>query len=135
MSRCCICLQEFLGEDAPILMMDPQGNPLVLCPECAGIVDAIAGKPDSPERDEALLALSELDVSDPMVAKELSRLIAREDLPLSEEDGFEDEEAMADEPVPTVPTVSPKGSSLYLYLGVGCLAVALVLFLILRLIG
>lgn len=135
MSRCCICLREFEGEEAPILMMDAEGNPLVLCSECEEIVDAIAGTPDSPERDAALAALAELDVADPMVATELSRLIAREDAPLTEEDAYEDEEALLEEAPPAPTAGAGKASSLYFYLGVGCLAAALVLFVILKLVG
>ena len=134
MSVCCVCLREFPGEDAPILMMDAQGNPLLLCEECAALLDAIAGTPDSEERDAAIEALSEMDVSDPMVASELSRLIAREDAPLSEEDGGEDEEALAEETPPAMPAASGKASSLYFYLGIGCLAAAAVLFIILQLV-
>ncbi len=135
MSLCCVCLKEFPGEEeAPILMMDAQGNPLLLCPECASIVDAIAGTPDSPRRDAAILALSEMEVSEPMVADELSRLISREDAPLSEEDGWEDEEAIMEEAPPTVRAVAGKVSSLYFYLGIGCLAAAVILFVILQLV-
>ena len=134
MSRCCVCLQEFSGEDAPILMMDATGHPLVLCPSCEGLLDAIAGKPDSPERDRAIEALSELDVADPMVATELSRIISGEDTPLTEEDGWEDEEAVLKEAPPTATPIAGKASSLYFYLGVGCLAVAMLLFIILKIV-
>lgn len=139
MSVCCVCLKEFPGEDAPILMLSPEGEPLVLCPECAALVDAVAGKPDSPERDEAIRALAEIDVDSPMVATELSRLVMREDAPLTEEDAYDDSAESGEEsdealPPPTPPLI-PRASRIYFYLGVGCLAAALVLLLVLRLLA
>lgn len=133
MSICAVCLKEFPGEDAPILMMDPSGNPLVLCPECAALVEAIAGTPDSPERSAAISALAEIDVEDPLVATELSRLVSYEDAPLSEAEGWEDGEELAEEE-PPVPDVVTPASNLYLYLALGCIAVAFVLLLVLRLL-
>ena len=133
MSTCCVCLEKFEGEDAPILMMDPSGSPLVLCPQCAEIVDAIAGTPDSPEREEAIARLAEIDVTDPLVATELSKLVSYEDAPL-EEEGWENEDDLA-EAAPPNPQTSHGGSALYLYLGLGCLAVALVLYILLKLLG
>lgn len=133
MSTCAVCLKDFPGEDAPILMIDPSGNPLVLCPECAALVEAIAGTPDTEERRAAVSALAEIDVENPLVANELSRLVTYEDAPLSVADAWEDEEEMAEEETPVPETVTP-ASNLYLYLGLGCLGLALILFLILRLI-
>ena len=133
MPICAVCLKEFEGEDAPILMMDPSGNPLVLCPECAALVEAIAGTPDSPERTAAVAALAEIDVEDPLIATELSRLVSYEDAPLSEAEGWEDEEELAEEEPPVPETVMP-ASNLYLYLALGCIAVALALLLVLRLL-
>ena len=140
MSVCCVCLKEFDGENAPILMLEPDGTPLVLCPDCAALVEKIAGKPASPERTEAVRALAEIDVDSPMVATELSRLVAGEDAPLDENDAWEEDEngePIAEEeaaPPPTPPLV-PRASRLYLYLGLGCLAAALVLFVILKLVN
>lgn len=132
MSTCCVCLAQFEGEDAPILMMDPLGNQLLLCPDCAALVDAIAGAPDSEERTAALAELAEIDVESPLVATELSRLINREDAPCDMKDAWEEEEAEALADAPTPPATQAGGSNLPLYLGIGCLAVAAVLFLILR---
>ncbi len=134
MSTCCVCLKSFEGENAPILMMDPSGSPLVLCPDCTEIVDAIAGTPDSPEREEAVARLAEIDVENPIVAVELSRLVNYEDAPLDSEAGWEDEDDLANAEAP-VPAVSRGGSALYLYLGLGCLGAALVLYIILKLLG
>jgi hypothetical protein len=134
MSTCCVCLKSFDGEDAPILMMDPSGTPLVLCPECTEIVDAIAGTPDSPERDEAVSRLAEIEVENPIVALELSRLVNHEDAPLDTDEGWEDEEDLAAAETPA-PAVKGGGSSLYLYLGLGCLGVALLLYILLKILG
>ena len=127
---CCVCLCKFEGEEPPILMMDHAGNPRVLCPHCAGLLDAIAGTPDSPERDEAVAALRAIDVKNPTVAFELAKLIDRTDAPLDEEDAYESEEELEGEEIP-VP-VSVGGSNLSLYLGLGCLGIALILFVLLR---
>lgn len=134
MSTCCVCLKEFEGEDAPILMMDPSGSPLVLCPDCAALVDAIAGTPDTPERREAVASLAEIEVENPIVAVELSRLISYEDSPLAADEGWEDEGALAEAETPS-PTAAGGGSGLYLYLGLGCLAAALVLYILLKILG
>ena len=130
---CCVCLARFEGEEPPILMMNRAGEPLVLCPDCANLLDAIAGTPDSPEREEAVATLSEIDVKNPAVATELSRLVARTDAPLSEENAYEDEEEMAEQETPA-PTVVRPASELWLYLGVGFGTVALLLLLFLRFI-
>ena len=127
---CCVCLSKFEGEDAPILMMDPAGNPRVLCPHCADLLDAIAGTPDSPERDEAVAALRAIDVKNPTVAFELAKLIDRTDAPLAEEDAYESEEELEGEEIPVPVPVG--GSNLSLYLGLGCLGIALILFVLLR---
>ena len=132
MPTCCVCLQPFEGEEPPILMMSASGNPLVLCPRCAALVDAIAGTPDSPAREAAVKELADVTNAAPRVEAELLRLVRHEDEPLCEEDGFESEEEVLEEEAPTAPAPAPKASSLYLYLGLGCLAAALVLFLILR---
>ena len=94
---CCMCLNTFEGEEPPILMMDRAGNARVLCPDCAAIVDAIAGTPDSPERDAAVATLREMDIKNPTVAFELAKLIDRTDTPLTEEDGYEDAEELEGE--------------------------------------
>ena len=132
MPTCCVCLQPFEGEDAPILMMSASGNPLVLCPRCAALVDAIAGTPDSPEREAAVRELADVSHASPRVESVLLRLVRHEDEPLSEEDAFENEEEVLEEDVPTDVAPASTGSNLYLYLGIGCLAAALVLFLLLR---
>ncbi len=131
MSTCCVCLKEFEGEDAPILMFDGEGEACVLCPECAAIVDKIAGTPDSPEREEAITALREIGVESPMIADELVRLVRREDAPLSEEDAFESEEEVEALPV-AAPVADNRASNLSLYLALGCLGAAFVLFILLR---
>ena len=129
---CCMCLNKFEGEEPPILMMDRAGNPRVLCPDCTAIVDAIAGTPDSPEREDAITALRGMDIKNPDVAFELGRLIDRTDAPLDEDGAWESEDALAEEE-PPVPEVV-HGSNLSLYLGLGCIAAALILFLLLKLI-
>ena len=134
MSTCCVCLKEFEGEDAPILLVHPSGTPLVLCPECTALVEAVAGTPDSPEREEALEALealAEMDIKNRLVATELCRLIEGEDAPEEAENGEEAE--ASEEGAPSVPTRTASG--LYFYLGCGCLAAALVLYIILRIVG
>ena len=128
---CCVCLSHFEGEEPPILMMDREGAPLVLCPDCTALMDAIAGTPASPERDEAVAALREIDVKNPAVAAELARLIDGTDAPLSEEDAYEDEDEVAEQETPA-PTVVRPASELWLYLGVGFGAVALLLLVLLR---
>ena len=132
MPTCCVCLNKFEGEDAPILMMDAEGEARVLCPECAAIVDKIAGTPDSPERDAAVNELYAIGVKDPTVAEELAALIHHEDAPLSEEDTYAEEDEVLDMPV-AVPKVVNKMADLWLYLGLGCLAAAFVIFVLLRL--
>ena len=114
--------------------MDRAGNPRVLCPACTEIVDAIAGTPDSPEREEAIETLRGMDIKNPTVAFALARLIDRTDAPL-EDDACDGEDMLLDDasddadfPVPEV----VNGSNLSLYLGLGCMAAALVLFLLLR---
>ena len=136
MSTCCVCLSEFDGESAPILMIDPSGNPLLLCPHCAGLVDAIAGKEDSPERTEAIQSLAEIDIKSNLVAKQLSLLISHKDAPLSEEDAFCDEEELVDEEQSSspAPIQSTGASSFYFYVGVGFLAAALVLLVLLKIL-
>lgn len=129
---CCMCLNKFEGEEPPILMMDHAGNPRVLCPACTGIVDAIAGTPDSPERDAAIATLRGMDIKNPTVAFELAKLIDRTDAPLDEADAWESEEELAEEEPPVPEVVN--GSNLSLYLGLGCIAAALILFLLLRFI-
>ena len=114
MSICAVCLKDFPGEDAPILMMDPSGNPLVLCPECAALVEAVAGTPDSPERQAAVAALAEIDVENSLVATELSHLVNYLDAPLSEEDGWEEEETVAEEEPPVPETVTPTSNRILL---------------------
>ena len=128
---CCVCLSHFEGEEPPILMMDREGEPLVLCPDCAALMDAIAGTPDSPKRDEAIAALREIDVKNPAVATELAHLIDRTDAPLSDENAYEDEDEVAEQETPA-PTVVRPASELWLYLGVGFGAAALLLLLFLR---
>lgn len=129
---CCMCLNKFEGEEPPILMMDHAGNPRVLCPECTALVDAIAGTPDSPTRDEAIAALREMDIKNPTVAIELVRLIERTDAPLEESDAYESEDELAEQE-PPIP-VAVNGSNLSLYLGLGCIGAALILFLLLKFI-
>lgn len=127
---CCVCLNKFEGEEPPILMMDRQGNPRVLCPACTALVDAVAGTPDSPEREEAVAALRQMDIKNPAVAEELVMLIERTDAPLDPEGGYESEDALAEAETPTPETVT--GSNISLYLGLGCLGLALILFLLLK---
>ena len=127
---CCMCLNKFEGEEPPILMMDRAGNPRVLCPDCAAIVDAIAGTPDSPERDAAIEALRDIDVRNPAVAEELIKLVERTDAPLDEADAYESEDELAEQETPE--PIAVHGSNVSLYLGLGCIGVALILFLILR---
>ena len=127
---CCMCLNKFEGEEPPILMMDRMGNPRVLCPDCAAIVDAIAGTPDSPERDTAIATLREMDIKNPTVADELIKLIDRLDAPLEDEDYYESEEALAAAEPPK--PIASNGSNVSLYLGLGCIAVALIIYLIVR---
>ena len=127
---CCVCLSKFEGEEPPILMMDRAGNPRVLCPHCTELLDAIAGTPDSPERDMAVATLRSMDVKNPTVAFELAKLIDRTDAPLDEENTYESEEELEGEEIPVPVPVG--GSNLSLYLGLGCLGIALVLFLLLR---
>ena len=140
---CCMCLNKFEGEEPPILMMDRAGNPCVLCPDCTAIVDAIAGTPDSPDRAAAIEALGHMDVKNPAVANELVKLIERTDAPLDDEgeDAAAEDEAYdedadlseddpLDEMLPVPEAVN--ASNLSLYLGLGCLGVALILFLLLR---
>ncbi len=131
MSTCCVCLRSFEDENAPILMFDGAGEACVLCPECAVIVDKIAGTPDSPERDEAIAALREIEVESPMIADELVRLVRHEDAPLSVEDAFETEEEVEEQPV-VAPLASNRASNLSLYLALGCLGAAFVLFILLQ---
>lgn len=132
MHTCCVCLHKFEGEEPPILMMDEQGREMVLCPECAPFVEAVAGTPDGEERNAAIEALSAIDVKNTLVLEELMRLINREDAPPTL-----DEEALLDdgEEAPTVPPLITKsGADLSLWLGLGCLAAALILFIILKVV-
>ena len=131
MATCCVCLQKFSGEEPPILMMNGEGEAMVLCPECAALLDKIAGTEDSEERTRAVEELLEINVQNPLVAAELSRLIRHEDAPLSEADAFLDESEVEEAPI-AVPTAVSRASNLWFYLGVGCLAAALVIFLLLR---
>ncbi len=133
MATCCVCLHKFEGEEPPILMMDGEGEAMVLCPECAAILDKIAGTEESEERTRAVEALLEVNVQNPLVAAELSRLIRHEDAPLAEEDAFLDEGEVEEMPV-AVPTAVSGASNLWFYLGVGCLAAAFVIFVLLRLV-
>ena len=130
MSTCCVCLRDFDGENAPILMFDGEGKACVLCPDCAAILDKIAGTPDSPERDAAVESLQAIDVKSPMIAAELVRLVRREDAPLTEEEAYETEEEVEEEPI-AVPVASA-ASNLSLYLSLGCLGAAFILFILLR---
>ena len=130
MSTCCVCLRDFDGENAPILMFDGEGEACVLCPDCAAILDKIAGTPDSPERDAAVESLMEIDVKSPMIAAELVRLVRREDAPLTEEEAYETEEEVEEEPIAT--PVASAASNLSLYLALGCLGAAFILFILLR---
>lgn len=132
MSTCCVCLKQFEGENAPILMFDGEGEACVLCPDCGAIVDKIAGTPDSPERDAAIAALREIDVESPMIADELVRLVRREDAPLGEEDAYEAEEEVEELPEAAPVAVSDRYSNLSLYLALGCLGAAFILFILLR---
>lgn len=127
---CCVCLNHFEGEEPPILMMDRQGNPRVLCPACTALVDAVAGTPDSPEREEAVAALRQMDIKNPAVAFELAQLIDRTDAPLDTESAYESEEELAEAETPEPETVM--GSNVSLWLGLGCLGLALILFLLLK---
>ena len=131
---CCVCLNKFEGEEPPILMMDREGEALVLCPECTALVEAVAGTPDSPEREAAVEALREMDVKNPSVATELGYLIDRTDAPLTEEDTYDDAEELAEEE-PPAPCTCRRASDLYFYLGVGCLAVAFLIYVLIRLLG
>ncbi len=132
MHTCCVCLHKFEGEEPPILMPDEQGREMVLCPECAALVEAVAGTPDGEERDAAIRQLSALDVKNTLVLEELSRLIDREDAPPTL---TEDELLLDTEGEPAVPPLITKsGADLSLWLGLGCLAAALVLFIILKVV-
>ena len=104
---CCMCLNKFEGEEPPILMMDRAGNPRVLCPECTAIVDAIAGTPDSPERDAAIATLRDMDIKNPSVAEELIKLVERTDAPLDEADAYESEDELAEQETPEPIAMSP----------------------------
>lgn len=130
---CCVCLSHFEGEEPPILMLDREGEALVLCPDCAAILDAIAGTPDSQEREDAIAALRDIDVKNPIVATELSHLIDRTDVPLTEDAAYEEEEDVEAMETPA-PIVVNRASDLWLYLGIGCLAVVMVLVVLLRFI-
>ena len=131
MPTCCVCLNKFEGEDAPILMMDGEGEARVLCPECAAILDKIAGTPDSPEREAAVRELYAIIVKDPTVAAELAALIHHEDAPLEEDEAFEEEEEIREMPV-AKPTAVNRASNLWLYMGIGCLAAAVLIFILVR---
>ena len=130
MSTCCVCLRDFDGENAPILMFDGEGEACVLCPDCVAILDKIAGTPDSPERDAAVEELQAINVESTMIAAELARLVRREDAPLTEEEAYETEEEVEEEPI-AVPVASA-ASNLSLYLALGCLGAAFVIFILLR---
>ncbi len=132
MHTCCVCLHKFEGEEPPILMMDEQGREMVLCPDCAPLVEAVAGTPDGEERNAAIEGLSAIDVKNTLVLEELARLINREDAPPSLE-----EEALlldSEEPPSVPPLITKSGADLSLWLGLGCLAAALILFIILKVV-
>ncbi len=132
MHTCCVCLHKFEGEEPPILMIDEQGREMVLCPDCTPLVEAVAGTPDGEERNAAIEAISKIDVKNTLVLEELARLIEREDAPPTlEEETLFDEAAEA----PSVPPLITKsGADLSLWLGLGFLAAALILFVILKVV-
>lgn len=132
MHTCCVCLHKFEGEEPPILMLDEQGREMVLCPDCAPLVEAVAGTPDGEERSAAIEGLSAIDVKNTLVLEELMRLINREDAPptLEEEELFSDNEEAPGVP----PLITKSGADLSLWLGLGCLAAALILFIILKVV-
>ncbi len=132
MHTCCVCLHKFEGEEPPILMPDEQGRELVLCPDCAPLVEAVAGTPDGEERSAAIKELSSIDVKNTLVLEELARLINREDAPPV----LEEEALLSDrEDAPSVPPLITKSDAdLSLWLGLSCLAAALILFIILKVV-
>ncbi len=140
MHTCCICSKRFEGDAPPIFMINELGEPLVLCPACTERVLAISDTPDSPAREAAAEALSDL-VSNPAVAAELSRIVRRESAGLTEEEATEElpdapadmapDEELPDDAVAPVPPPAP-ASPFFLYGGLGLLALAVVLGLILR---
>lgn len=132
MHTCCVCLHKFEGEEPPILTVDEQGRELVLCPDCAPLVEAVAGTPDGEERTAAIEGLSAIDVKNTLVLEELARLINREDAPPTLE---EDALLLDNEAAPSVPPLITKsGADLSLWLGLGFLAAALILFIILKVV-
>ncbi len=78
MPTCCICLNLFEGEDPPILAMSGYGRAMVLCPECAALVERVAGTEDSLDRDEAIEELSSFNINNRIVRDTLVSLISRE---------------------------------------------------------
>ncbi len=142
MHTCCACLNKFDGEKPPILMMGEYGTPKVLCPDCAALVDAIAGQPDSEERTAAVDKLCTVNVRDPEVAEELARLIHHEEEPApaeadeAEVDAADMEPEATDEPfdaeIDKEPEIEKTGSFFYLSLALGFLAVALICLFFLR---
>lgn len=118
MNTCCICDAALPEGEAPILTFDGQGREKPLCPVCAARAEALSGE-DPVARQEAVKAFSAYEIHDPSVLRALAALCHPDDLP---------------EETPAVESALPKRAlpapNLSLWLGLGCMALALILYLI-----
>ena len=66
MKSCTVCNRMIEGEDAPVLVMGPYGNPKSLCPECAADLDEATLGRDIARIGEAMDRLgAKMSASDP----------------------------------------------------------------------
>lgn len=121
MATCCICGETLPEGDAPILTFDGQGREKPLCPICAAHAEALSGE-DPEAKEAAIRAFSSADIRDPSVLRALAALCRSGEVP---------EEPPGGLPVPKRALPAP---NLSLWLGLGCMALALLLYLIIQVI-
>lgn len=100
MNTCAICRNRFEAESPAVLFVSAYGTKRVLCEECEKLLDNATLEDDTPEKEEARKALSNLAarIKDPTVLENLGAVLsgdADENAPTPEEE--EAMEAVFDE--------------------------------------
>lgn len=91
MNTCAICRNRFEAESPAVLFVSAYGTKRVLCSTCEDFLDRATAKEDSPEKKEALMALSTLaaNIKDPSVIETLTAILSGdedENAPSAEEE-------------------------------------------------
>ena len=136
MNTCAICRLHFEAESPAVLFISAYGTKRVLCESCEALLDRATAEEDTPDKAEALEALSTLanHMKDPAAFEALGEIlsgnVADEDDPTPEEEAEiervlaevnAEEEAAEEEPART---------SVWEYILSGAIGVGMVVFLV-----